>query len=70
MFREGDEADKFCLILEGSVRLESRDKGYVGTLYEGDSLGEAALLHGGLRAETAWIEDPAQVGPRAPASHS
>jgi hypothetical protein len=42
----------------GHLHLE---QGYTGTLYEGDGLGEAGLLHGHLRTETAWVEDPVQL---------
>jgi hypothetical protein len=33
VFREGDASEKFYIILEGCIRLESRQKGWIGALY-------------------------------------
>ena len=54
--REGEKGDKFYVVLEGSVYVETEAKGTLVTLFEGDSFGEIALLHESVRAATVYVE--------------
>eukprot|EP00286_Rhodomonas_abbreviata_P022222 CAMPEP_0181293828 /NCGR_PEP_ID=MMETSP1101-20121128/3271_1 /TAXON_ID=46948 /ORGANISM="Rhodomonas abbreviata, Strain Caron Lab Isolate" /LENGTH=640 /DNA_ID=CAMNT_0023398437 /DNA_START=183 /DNA_END=2102 /DNA_ORIENTATION=- len=61
VFREGEIGDKFYVVLEGSVHIESQAKGMLVALFEGDSFGEIAVLHQTPRAATVYVEDPCKL---------
>lgn len=54
VFREGNEADRFFLILEGSVRLESRDKVRTSWRPFNSPLHDLATVISRMRGEVSW----------------
>ncbi len=58
--RQGQTGGEFFVIVSGRVRIE-RDGAAIGTLDEGDFLGEIALVDGGRRTATATTETPARL---------
>lgn len=54
MFNKGDNAERFYMIQAGSVRMVDPDSGTdIAVLNTGDSLGEQAILSGGVRSASA-----------------
>lgn len=51
LYREGDEADKMYVLLEGEIDI--RVGGYIKTVREGALIGEAALIEDGPRSADA-----------------
>lgn len=62
LFREGDEADSFLIITEGSVKVfVTSDRGHemvLATIRPPESLGEVSLLDGGPRSASASALEP------------
>jgi CRP-like cAMP-binding protein len=65
LFHEGDPADAFLIVLEGSVKVfvtSSRgDEMVLATLRPPESLGEVSLLDGGPRSASASALEPVTV---------
>lgn len=61
VFSEGEEAESLILILEGSVRLGSRDGQVEGVLVAGDALGGLSLVRLGQRSATAICDAPCRL---------
>jgi CRP/FNR family transcriptional regulator, cyclic AMP receptor protein len=60
LMTEGQHADEFFVIVEGSVRV-SRGGTVVRTMGPGEFLGEIALVDGGPRTATAVVETPSRL---------
>ncbi len=60
-FREGSEADGLVLVAEGTLALESRRKGDLGTAGAGAALGALSLVVVGPREATAIASEPTRV---------
>jgi CRP/FNR family transcriptional regulator, cyclic AMP receptor protein len=62
LFREGDEADSFLILTEGSVKVfVTSDRGHemvLATIRPPESLGEVSLLDGGPRSASASALEP------------
>ncbi len=64
IFREGEEADQFYLLLSGRVALEVSAPGRIvriQTLGEGDELGWSSLLEGGIKQFQARTLEPVRA---------
>ena len=61
VFSEGEEAESLILLVEGQVRLESRDGRVEGALAEGEALGGLALVRLGQRMATAICEQTSRL---------
>jgi CRP-like cAMP-binding protein len=65
LFREGDQGNYMCLIVEGSVDILKEDSHetnkIVSTVGRGKTLGEMALIDGQPRSATAVIAKPATL---------
>jgi CRP-like cAMP-binding protein len=53
LFEEGAEAEGLLLVLDGEVKVECRERGGLGSLFAGSSLGALSLVAGGRREVTA-----------------
>lgn len=53
LFEEGAESDGLLVLLDGEVRVESRECGALGSLHAGAALGALSLVVGGRREATA-----------------
>jgi CRP-like cAMP-binding protein len=53
VFQQGDEADRFFILVDGQVHIE-RDGEVIATLGAGSFFGESALLVRGKRSATVW----------------
>jgi CRP-like cAMP-binding protein len=54
VFRQGDEADRFFILIDGQVVIE-RDGDRIASLSPGSFFGETALLTGGTRTGTVVV---------------
>lgn len=62
VFEEGAEADGLVLVLEGEVRLETRERGALGELGAGSALGALSLVVAGRREVTAIAATACALG--------
>jgi CRP/FNR family transcriptional regulator, cyclic AMP receptor protein len=60
VFRQGDTADGFYLVLAGSVQVE-RDGRVISTLRQGDFFGEIGLVGEGTRSASVTAQSAAQL---------
>ena len=60
VFRQGDEADRFFIVVDGSVQV-ARDGEILATLCAGSFFGEGALLVGGRRSATVTTLVPSSI---------
>jgi CRP-like cAMP-binding protein len=61
VFREGDAADAVIVVLEGQLRLDSRERGAAGGVGPGAVLGAFALVGAGPRELSACAVGPARI---------
>lgn len=57
LVREGDSALNLFVILSGHARIETIDRGRVGSVGPGDFFGELALIDDGARTATVTADD-------------
>lgn len=60
IFKQGQEADRFFILIDGSVHIE-RDGATIATLGPGSFFGESALLVGGKRSASVITDGPSSV---------
>lgn len=63
LFREGEQGDFMCVVLEGKLEIRKEDNAgvrkTVATVLPGRSLGEMAMIDGEPRSATAVVIEPA-----------
>jgi CRP-like cAMP-binding protein len=60
VFAQGDDADRFFILIDGHVRIE-RDGELLATLGPGSFFGESALLVGGKRSASVTTSEPSSI---------
>lgn len=63
LFREGDQGDFMCVVLQGRLDIRKKDAQHddkmVATVHAGRSLGEMAMVDSEARSATAVVTEPA-----------
>lgn len=61
LFREGEESNGLALLLEGTMRLESRRTGQKTRVGAGTAIGTLSLVEMGPRESSALTETPCEI---------